>query len=44
MVSEERDLTRVASVLIAIGLRILEKESRKEGDDEFDCGVRPGVD
>lgn len=37
-----RDYSRVAKVLIAIGLRILENE--KESDDEPDSGLRAGID
>jgi hypothetical protein len=36
----ERDYSRAALVLIAIGLRILEEE----GSDEPDPGLREGVD
>ena len=44
MVSDERDLTQVASVLIAIELRLFEKETEKEDRDELNRGIRPRVD
>ncbi len=38
----ERDLQRVASVLIAIALRLTEPD--EEGDDDADGGIRPSLD
>lgn len=37
----ERDLQRVACVLIAIALRLT--ESSEEGDDDADGGIRPSL-
>lgn len=39
---EERDLQRVASVLIAIALRLAEQS--EEGGDDADGGLRQGLD
>jgi hypothetical protein len=40
----QRDLTRVAKVLIAIQLRLLESRQREENEDEPDSGLRAGID
>jgi len=44
VVSDGRDLSRVATVLVAIGLRILEDDEREEVADVPDSGLRPSVD
>lgn len=44
MVKDERDYTRSASVLIAITLRMLEREVQEEESDEPDSGLRQSVD
>jgi hypothetical protein len=43
MVSDDRDLTRVASVLIAIGLRLLRDDTSEESDYEPDGGLYPSI-
>ena len=43
MVSDGRDLTRVAATLVAIGLRMVESGSEEENDDEPNSGLRPSV-
>jgi len=43
MVSDGRDLSRVAATLVAIGLRMVELDSEEENDDDPDSGLRPSV-
>lgn len=42
--SDGRDLSRVASLLLEIGARIKDKELRGEDDRETDGGVRQSID
>jgi hypothetical protein len=39
-----RDLSRVARVLVAIGLRVVSKDGKEEGEDGQDGRLREGLD
>jgi hypothetical protein len=43
MVSDGRDLSRVAATLVAIGLRMVQSENEEENEDDPDRGLRPSV-
>jgi hypothetical protein len=42
--SDGRDLSRAAGILIAIGLRLLSEESSEEENDEHNGRLREGLD
>lgn len=42
--SDGRDLSSAARVLITIELRLLAKTQREEGDDDANRDLRPGFD
>lgn len=42
--SDGRDLSTAAKVLITIGLRLLAETQHEEGNDEAERDLRPGID
>jgi len=44
VLSDGRDLSRAAGILIAIGLRLLADESSEEDNDEYNRRLRESLD